>query len=681
MEIPFRLKIQSISSTAEDFRNKIAGSLELFVELLHIDQMTMTEFADEKGTLAVVESSHTPGVSPVRDISSDRMPWILNEILKGEMIILNPGQDTLPDGKYFLEKGVKSVVITPLILGRSIRGALFSFLLKGGQLFSSMKASQIKKIAENLMRIEASTRHAHELLSFEQLVSDISATYMNLPAPEIGGSIEYGLSRIGRFFRADRCALFQYSKESSEFMLSLMWADKGIKPLDRAALNHESFAYIFRKWSRGEAIRFTRQRDLPKSMSDLHDISVRSHLSVPFSVGGQISGAIVIETVNSYRTWQEQLVSRVKILGEIFGNALARKEKELELLNAYKEIKQLKKNVEADYHYLQEEIKLTHNFTEMIGQSKNLKRVFSDIEKVADTDTTVLILGETGTGKELVARAVHNASRRRSRPLVKVNCATLQPNLIENELFGHEKGAFTDARTRYAGKFELANGTTIFLDEIGELPLEIQPKLLRVLQDGEFDRLGGTRTMKTDARILAATNQDLNDQVRKGQFRQDFWYRLNVFTIHLPPLRDRIDDIPLLVEWFVRKYASKTGKKIRSIRSSSINRLKEYHWPGNIRELEHVIERAVIHHAHGSTLQIVDRLDQPPGEQRIISDMRTLAEIEHDHIMNVLEETNGRIHGEHGAAKILGLNPSTLRFRMKKLGIVKEAVNPYSSRP
>lgn len=681
MEIPVQLRIKSISASAEDFRNKIAGSLELFVELLNVDQIAMAEFTDEKGALSFVESCHAPGVSQVKGISSEKIPWVLKEILKGETIILNPGQDTLQDGKYFLAMGVKSVVVTPLTLGRSIRGALFSFLLGGDRLFSSMKATQIKKIAENLMRIEASTRHADELLNFEQLVSDISAAYMNLPAAEIEDTIEYGLSRVGRFFHADRCALFQFSKEDLGFTLSLMWADDGVKPLDPVLLDHEAASFIFKRWSGGEAIRFTRQGGLPGHMTALQKISAKSHLSVPFSVGGEIAGAIVIETVNSYRTWQEQLVGRVKILGQIFGNALVRKEKDLELLNAYKEIKQLKKKVEADYHYLQEEIKLTHNFTEMVGQSKSLKRVFADIEKVADMDTTVLILGETGTGKELVARAVHNASRRRDRPLVKVNCATLQPNLIENELFGHEKGAFTDARTRYVGKFELANGTSIFLDEIGELPLEIQPKLLRVLQDGEFDRVGGTRTIKTDARIIAATNQDLDEQVRKGRFRQDFWYRLNVFTIHLPPLRERIDDIPLLVDWFVQKYANKTGKKIRSIRSSAMNRLKEYHWPGNIRELEHVIERAVIHHTPGSTLQIVDRLDQPPQERKGVRDTRTLEEVERDHILNVLEETNGQINGEHGAARILEINPSTLRFRMKKLGITKQTVNPFTDRP
>jgi transcriptional regulator with GAF, ATPase, and Fis domain len=284
---------------------------------------------------------------------------------------------------------------------------------------------------------------------------------------------------------------------------------------------------------------------------------------------------------------------------------------------------------------------------------------------------TVLLLGETGTGKGVVARAIHGSSPRKDRPLITVNCATLQANLIESELFGREKGAFTGADSRQIGRFELADGGTIFLDEIGELPLELQPKLLRVLQDGEFERLGSPRTIKVDVRVIAATNRNLDDEVRSGRFRQDLFYRLNVFPILSPPLRQRKEDIPLLVNHFVAKCNKKIGKKIEAVAKATLKILQEYHWPGNVRELENVVERAVIT-SRGTTLQVLDRFDSPrQTEGAAGEETRTLAELEHDRILQVLRQTGWRIEGKNGAALILGLNPSTLRARMWKSGIVR----------
>ena len=347
----------------------------------------------------------------------------------------------------------------------------------------------------------------------------------------------------------------------------------------------------------------------------------------------------------------------------------SRKLSEIDKLNAYTEIEQLKNQLEAETAYLQEEIKLEHNFESIIGKSAALQYVLYKVEQVAATDSAVLVLGETGTGKELISRAIHNNSLRKARPLVKVNCATLPSHLIESELFGHERGAFTGAQTRQMGRFEVANGTSIFLDEIGELPLELQTKLLRVLQDGEFERLGSPRTIKVDVRVIAATNRDLEAEVRQGRFREDLFYRLNVFPITVPSLRDRIEDIPLLVEFFVEKGSKRMGKSIELIPEGVMEKLQAYPWPGNVRELENVIERAVIN-SSGPKLRLADDLSRPV-HKNMPKDLKSLEEIERDYITSVLEETQWRIDGPNGAAVILDMNPSTLRSRLRKLGIKK----------
>jgi chemotaxis protein methyltransferase CheR len=334
-------------------------------------------------------------------------------------------------------------------------------------------------------------------------------------------------------------------------------------------------------------------------------------------------------------------------------------------------MKKLKVQLEAERAYLQEEINLENNHENIIGQSDALKYVLYKVEQIAKIDTIVLIQGETGTGKELIARAIHSLSLRKNRALVKVNCATLPADLIENELFGHEKGSFTGSHARHLGRFEVANGTTIFLDEIGELPLELQPKLLRVLQDGEFERLGSSRTFKTDARIIAATNRNLEEEVRKGNFREDLWYRLNVFPITIPPLRERREDIPLLVDFYVKKISNRMGKNIELIPESVMNALENYHWPGNVRELENVLERAVINSSEHK-LRLVDEFKTPFKNLSI--SQKTLAAIERDHIIQTLEQTQWKVGGKNNAAEILGLKRSTLRARIRKFNIRKSNI-------
>ena len=318
-----------------------------------------------------------------------------------------------------------------------------------------------------------------------------------------------------------------------------------------------------------------------------------------------------------------------------------------------------------------EEIKLGHNFDEIIGSSQGLRQTLERVEAVAPTESTVLILGETGTGKELIARAIHDRSRRRERPLVKVNCTALSSGLVESELFGHEKGAFTGALQRKPGRFELADGGTLFLDEIGDVEPEVQVKLLRALQEGEIERVGGTETIHVDVRVVAATNRDLARAIESREFRSDLYYRLNVFPIEVPPLRERRGDIPLLARYFVDRAAARMGKRITSIGQRSMSRLTAYHWPGNIRELASVVERAVIM-ACGPELEIdIETVSEPDEAPAATSGagLGTLAEAERDHITAALRACGDAIEGPHGAANLLGLKPSTLRSRMNKLRI------------
>lgn len=337
-----------------------------------------------------------------------------------------------------------------------------------------------------------------------------------------------------------------------------------------------------------------------------------------------------------------------------------------ELVSALSEIQELKDRLEVENINLRDEIKQEHNFEEIIGQSDPLKYVFYRIKEVAPTDSTVFIHGQTGTGKELVARAIHNNSSRKSRPLVKVDCSTLPANLIESELFGHEKGAFSGAHQQRKGRFEIADGTTLFLDEIGELALELQGKLLRVLEDGEFERLGSSKTIHTNVRVVAATNRNLAEEVERGAFREDLWYRLNVFSIKTPSLQDRVEDIPLLVEWFVTKFSRKLGKKINKIPQRTMNALQTHHWPGNIRELSNIIESAIIS-SHDETLRISNM--PATGRQTSGERMMSMAQMEREYIIKAIETCKGQIEGKNSAASLLDLNPGTLRGRMRKYNI------------
>ncbi|HKF42741.1 MAG TPA: sigma 54-interacting transcriptional regulator [Thermoanaerobaculia bacterium] len=394
-----------------------------------------------------------------------------------------------------------------------------------------------------------------------------------------------------------------------------------------------------------------------------------SYLGVPLLDSmSRIIGHLVI--LNDRPMEQDPLlVSVLETFASRAGAELERQEADDKLRAAMAEVESLKNRLQAENLYLQEEIRTEHNFEEIVGNSPPLLAALSQVEHVASTDSTVLLMGETGTGKELFARAIHSRSARRERPLVKVNCGAIPAGLVESELFGHVRGAFTGALEKRVGRFELANGGTIFLDEVSELPLETQVKLLRVLQEKEFEPVGGSRTVRVNVRVLAASNRELEEAVSSGAFRADLFYRLNVFPIRVPALRQRRGDIPLLVTFFLGSLSKQLGKRLDGVSRASMDRLTAYPWPGNVRELQNVVERAAIL-ARGPILEIEQDMLAPSKSGAVEADgSRTLEEIERSHIRAALKSTGGVVEGPRGAANILGIHPNTLRSRIKRLGL------------
>jgi transcriptional regulator with GAF, ATPase, and Fis domain len=507
-------------------------------------------------------------------------------------------------------------------------------------------------------------------LRFERLLSDLSARFVNIHPDRVDSEIDYGLRQILEFFQVDRAGLMRSLPDRSAHQIThgVYGEDVPSVPV-RVELPRSLYPWAYEKLvEKHEVVSFSRLDDLPPEANvdrqTYAEWGIRSALDIPIITGGSSVHVIAINSVKNERVWPEDLFPRLQLLGEIFVNALERKQIRLELEQRLREIGELKQRLENENIYLHEEVKLLADHTDIVGQSLAMKKVLSQVEQVARTDSTVLIQGETGTGKELLARAIHRLSSRKDRLLVTVNCASLPPTLIESELFGREKGAYTGAMTKMIGRFEIADGSTLFLDEIGEIPLELQGKLLRVLEEGSFERLGSTNTLHVNVRIIAATNRDLGEEVKTGRFRKDLYYRLNVFPIVIPPLRERPEDIPLLVWAFVEKAQKRIGKEVETISKKTMETLQSYSWPGNVRELNNVIEHAMILSKDKNL-----RVHLPTPGSLETDAIQDLQDMERRHIVAVLEKTGWRLSGDGGAAETLGLKRTTLRAKMKKLGI------------
>jgi formate hydrogenlyase transcriptional activator len=452
--------------------------------------------------------------------------------------------------------------------------------------------------------IHSTVTHLERRLRFEEFISELSAKFVNLPHKEVDAWIDQGLKQVVEFLDVDRSSLMQFSGEEADLLITHVYSKPGFPlPPKMLRFKKSSFPWIGPKIVKGETLYFSSLDEFPPEAKADRDnfaaLNLKSNIIVPLSIGGSVQCVLTVGSLKEEKIWSPEMVSRLQLIGEILVNALDRKSREEELHQRLEEIHQLKEQIEAENLYLRESIIAECSTGEIVGQSPAIQKVLAQVKKVAPTNSTVLIEGETGVGKELIARVIHKLSSRKNRLMVTVNCATLPAALIESELFGRETGAYTGALSRQIGRFEVADGSTIFLDEIGELPQELQVKLLRVLEEGEFERLGSPKEIKVNVRVIASTNRDLAEEVRKGNFRKDLYYRLRVFPIHVPPLRERLEDITVLVRVFVNEFEKKMGKTIRTISLKSLENLQRYSWPGNIRELRNVVEYAMINESNG----------------------------------------------------------------------------------
>src|SRR5262245_28295922 len=544
--------------------------------------------------------------------------------------------------------------------GSSIRVEV-GFIPVSNEETSFVLATVVRTAAQGQTERAVSTQ-----VDFECLVADLSDQFNHLPADQIPPAVREALRRIGEALEVDRCTFFQLGADGT-IVDPLNWQKAGSAPdLDGLSIK-DRFPWGWETAREGRVVTFSHLAEVPHPVdrASYEALSTKSAVTLPIFVSAQLAGAISFEMVRSDRSWPQDVVHRLRLVGSVLGNLLARRQSDKAVAGANAELKRLRNQLHDENLHLRQEV------TELgtggiVGKSAAIRHVLEQVQQVAATDSTVLLLGETGTGKELFATRIHELSTRRGAAMVRVNCAAIPSALIESELFGREKGAFTGALARQAGRFELADRSSIFLDEIGDLPLEVQVKLLRVLEERHVERLGSPKPIQVDTRIIAATHRDLEQRMAEGTFREDLFYRMNVFPIKVPPLRDRIEDIPLLVWRFVAEFSKAFGKRIDVIPRENMTALQRYPWPGNIRELRNIVERAMIV-APGPCLTIAPPMASVAAGQR----SPKLIDVETDHIRRVLESTSWRIRGAGGAADRLGLKPTTLETRMAKLGLTR----------
>jgi len=567
--------------------------------------------------------------------------------------------------------GIQSACILPLFTAhREIGGLHFGSLTMNAYSeedieFMGQVARQVAVAVDNALNSEAAVAYegqlAHERDRLRTLLEVNNAVVGCLATRELFHAISASLRRT---FGLDYASLLIYDADAGALRMHVLDFPDGTGAIREDAvvpLDGSLAGYVFRT-RQGRVFSLKEARAVSVSTGDLFEREgIQSLCCVPLISRGTALGTLNVGSRLPHRFQGDDLGFFTPVAGQVsiaLDNALS-----------YKRIEELNERLAEEKVYLEDEIRTDNRFEEIVGQSRALKSTLKQLETVAPTDSTVLIYGETGTGKELLARAIHDLSSRKQATFVKLNCAAIPTGLLESELFGHEKGAFTGAIAQRIGRFELANHGTIFLDEVGEIPIELQSKLLRVLQEREFERLGSSRTIRTDARLVAATNRDLGQLVEQRLFRADLYYRLNVFPMTAPPLRERRDDIPLLVRYFVQQYARRMNRRITSIPTEAMNALARYHWPGNIRELQNFIERAVIL-STGSTLHVpVRELKGGPVGASVV----TLEAAEREAIQRALHDAGGKVGGEAGAAAKLGMKRTTLQAKMRKLGIDTKA--------
>ena len=501
-------------------------------------------------------------------------------------------------------------------------------------------------------------------MEIELLLADLSGQFISLPAGDIVEAIRTGLSRTCRLLDLDSAAMIRIG-HGGVLTDPVAWTADGLSSPDYTLLESEQFPWTIDRLLSGETVSFASTEEVPNEIDrrNYERLNTASWISVPLSFDGRVAAIAAFSTVGRTRTWSPDLIHRLFLIAGVLAQVVARKQRDHALQQAIEETNRLKNQLQAENVYLRHESRDRLAPVHIIGSCESLRRAVAQAEQVAPTDSTVLLLGETGTGKELFASYIHSLSLRRGRPMVRVNCAAIPATLVESELFGREKGAFTGALARQVGRFELADHSTIFLDEIGDLPLELQVKLLRVLEERTFERLGSSRPISVDTRIICATHRSLEQRIAEGDFREDLYYRLNVFPIAVPPLRERVEDIPALIYKLVEEFSALFGKRIDVIERESLTALQRYPWPGNIRELRNVVERAMI---ETTSRRLTIALPEPPAGAPSTGSPK-LADVEREHILAVLKSSGWRIRGASGAANRLGMKPTTLETRMAKL--------------
>jgi formate hydrogenlyase transcriptional activator len=618
-----------INPPADLLDKEILDTLRLVCERLNLDRSTLW-LLDEEGTLRLEYFYDREGLPTPKHLDARQLfPWALERILAGEFLAISKisemPHEAARDKETWQSYGTRSSLVLPLSTAGSVFGAVSFATVRQERQWPDPTANRLQLLAQ-IFSNAAARRHAERITRENWARLDLAADAANAALL----TLEIKSGHMWMVEKARKLLGLPLGRQLNlqDFLNLVHSEDRGriSEKVQGAIQTGEDFSDVYRLIEPDGAIRWMVVRGRLHRM-DSND-------------PGRLMGASI--DITERKQIEEQLQERLR------------------------EIEELKRNLENENIYLHEEVKQLSEPSDIVGQSAAMKRVLLQAKQVARTNTTVLLQGETGTGKELLARAIHNMSARKGGLLVTVNCAALPPALIESELFGREKGAYTGALTRMSGRFEVANGSTLFLDEIGELPFELQSKLLRVIEGGCFERLGSTKQIRVDVRLIAASNRDLAREVEDGKFRRDLFYRLSVFPIVIPPLRERPEDIALLVWAFVKEFERKMGKRIDNIPQKTMDLLKSYEWPGNGRELRNVVEHAMIV-SNGKTLEIV----LPKNGNGLSA--QSLEEMERNHILRVLERTSWRVTGKHGAAETLGLKGTTLQSKMKKLGIVRPA--------
>ncbi len=670
-----QLSANFINLPLDQVDKKINESLELIVHSLGIERSLLHLFLDDKKNLLLSNYYVKPGIKePTSKITSKDQPYLTKKILNGKLLAIKR-IDELPktaklEIKYLKQQGVKSALAIPLAVNNEYIGLLTFTTVNYEIAWPDHLVKRCQLVGEifgNVLDRRKQGQTIERQLKFEELVSRVSSELIALDSEKIDQKINEAFKKISEYLGMDRIALLQFSEDGKKLNLTHRYAVDQ-KKLPPKFMVSDQLPWFSDSLLKGQTLQISSIDDFPETASAekryIKEQGIKSFATIPMKVANMPIGAISFSDMKIERTLSDQIVRQLRVISDIFANAIERKNKEQKILSAHSEIKKLKNQLEQENLYLKRQIELEHEHDEILGKSPEIYYVLKQAEQVAKTDSSVLIQGETGTGKELLARSIHNLSSQKKRTMVVLNCGAIPASLIENEIFGREKGAYTGAISKKPGSFEIADGSTLFLDEVGELPLELQTRLLRVLEEGEIQRLGSNQIIKINVRVIAASNRDLKKAVSDGSFRMDLYYRLNVFPITMPALHERREDIPILIWKFVRKFEKSMGKRITTIKKTQMENLQRYDWPGNVRELRNVVELAMI-----ITEDKVLNLKTPETMMRERHQYLNLETVERNHIIEILQKTGWRVKGKSGAADFLGLHPATLFSKMKKLGI------------